>query len=75
MIDALEVGEAAVGYHKLGLKKSITLHSISSGGAMAMYLEGCPVYTIMKVRETVYSKTTFAPLSQNRCFHTFSTVI
>ena len=50
MINALQDGIVAVGETKLGIKKEqIGTHSIRSGAAMAMYLGGCPIYSIMLI--------------------------
>mmetsp|Transcript_7178 Transcript_7178/g.14951 ORF Transcript_7178/g.14951 Transcript_7178/m.14951 type:complete len:89 (-) Transcript_7178:217-483(-) len=62
MVNALEARVAAVGYDKLGIKRGeIGTHSIRSGAAMAVYLDGCPMYTIND-REVV--ERCFPPLHQ-----------
>ncbi len=49
-VEALRAAVVAIGEDKLGFKKEdIGCHSIRSGGAMAMYLGECPVYTIMMI--------------------------
>ena len=50
MIAALRDAVDAIGEEKLGFKKEdVGTHSIRSGGAMAMYLGDCPIYTIMLI--------------------------
>jgi hypothetical protein len=50
MVDALRAAVVAVGEDRLGFKaEDIGTHSIRAGGAMAMYLGECPVYTIMMI--------------------------
>ena len=50
MIDALRAAVISIGEDALGFKfHEVGTHSIRSGGAMAMYLGECPVYTIMMI--------------------------
>jgi NADH/NAD ratio-sensing transcriptional regulator Rex len=50
IIDAINVSAEAIGWDKLGVKKGeFGTHSIRSGGAMAMYLDEIPIYTIMLI--------------------------
>jgi hypothetical protein len=50
MVEALRAAVIAIGEDVLGIKASeVGTHSIRSGGAMAMYLGECPVYTIMMI--------------------------
>jgi hypothetical protein len=50
VINALRDVVGAIGETQLGIAKhKIGTHSIRSGAAMAMYLGGCPVYTIMLI--------------------------
>ena len=50
MIDAIRDAVVAIGETSLGINKSeVGTHSIRSGAAMAMYLGGCPVYSIMLI--------------------------
>jgi hypothetical protein len=50
IIDAINASAEAIGWEKLGVKKGdFGTHSIRSGGAMAMYLDEIPIYTIMLI--------------------------
>ena len=50
IIDGINRGAEAIGWDYLGLKKGdFGTHSIRSGGAMAMYLDEIPIYTIMMI--------------------------
>lgn len=50
IIDGINRAAEAVGWDKLGVKKGdFGTHSIRSGGAMAMYLDEIPIYTIMMI--------------------------
>ena len=50
IIDAINASAEAIGWDKLGVKKGdFGTHSIRSGGAMAMYLDEIPIYTIMLI--------------------------
>ena len=50
IIDGINRGAEAVGWDLLGLNKGdFGTHSIRSGGAMAMYLDEIPIYTIMLI--------------------------
>lgn len=50
LIDAINVSAESIGWDKLGVKKGdFGTHSIRSGGAMAMYLDEIPIYTIMLI--------------------------
>lgn len=50
IIDAINASAEAIGWDKLGVKKGdFGTHSIRSGGAMAMYLDEIPIFTIMLI--------------------------
>jgi hypothetical protein len=50
IIDAINMAAEAIGWESLGIKKGdFGTHSIRSGGAMAMYLDEVPVFTIMMI--------------------------
>ena len=51
MLDKLRAATTAIGLDELGFTSDkVGLHSLRSGAAMAMYLSGVPVYTIMLIR-------------------------
>jgi hypothetical protein len=50
IIDAINASAEAIGWDELGVKKGdFGTHSIRYGGAMAMYLDEIPIYTIMLI--------------------------
>lgn len=50
IIDAINIAAETIGWDKLGVEKGdFGTHSIRSGGAMAMYLDEIPIYTIMMI--------------------------
>ena len=50
IVDAINTAAEAIGWESLGVKKGdFGTHSIRSGGAMAMYLDEVPIFTIMMI--------------------------
>lgn len=50
IVDAINTAATSIGCESLGVKKGdFGTHSIRSGGAMAMYLDEVPIYTIMMI--------------------------
>lgn len=50
IVSAIDTAAESIGWDSLGVKKGdFGTHSIRSGGAMAMYLDEVPIYTIMMI--------------------------